>query len=430
MKIREVYESESHINLLLCNEIEDENFINGDFVVQSKISKHSGAMELLRSMFLPAGYPDSVTSDYMSYQVWDTAQALSSSLSGVLATRAMLRGYGVGNAAASVGSAVLQWILRDGAGMIGRIYFAWKTGRQLDCNAKTWRFMADILNDIGMTLEMLSPLSNVLFMPLSVCGIVSKSICGVAGGCTKASLTMHFAKNDNMGDVSAKDGSQETAVGLVGMFLGAALSASIPDESEQTTTATVAIWMLFFILIAFHLYCNYRAVTGVVLTSINRYRATLIYKHYLQYGEIPTPIQVSKRENILFRDDKQPIYLGASLLNIINLNKQQQQQQQSKEIRESKTNSIIRHKLENRYIDIWQFQQEIYISLKVHCTAVDLIQAYLYSVAILHQTKQQNNRAFIDLVTSKSFNDRLLSKGWNTDRQALDAEGWRYSIIN
>lgn len=34
------------------------------------------------------------------------------------------------------------------------------------------------------------------------------SLVGVAGGCTRAALTMHQAKRNNMADVSAKDGSQ------------------------------------------------------------------------------------------------------------------------------------------------------------------------------------------------------------------------------
>ena len=35
-----------------------------------------------------------------------------------------------------------------------------------------------------------------------------QSIVGVAGGATRASLTEHQARKNNMADVSAKDGSQ------------------------------------------------------------------------------------------------------------------------------------------------------------------------------------------------------------------------------
>lgn len=52
---------------------------------------------LFISVFLPNGYPHSVSDDYVSYQVFDTLQALASSLNGALATEAVLRGAGVGD---------------------------------------------------------------------------------------------------------------------------------------------------------------------------------------------------------------------------------------------------------------------------------------------------------------------------------------------
>ena len=47
----------------------------------------SGLTSVLRQVFLPEGYPTSVSSDYLSYQVWDTVQAFASSISGSLATK-------------------------------------------------------------------------------------------------------------------------------------------------------------------------------------------------------------------------------------------------------------------------------------------------------------------------------------------------------
>ena len=40
-----------------------------------------------RSVFLPAGFPLSVSRDYAAYQTWDTVQAFASSISSSLATR-------------------------------------------------------------------------------------------------------------------------------------------------------------------------------------------------------------------------------------------------------------------------------------------------------------------------------------------------------
>ena len=45
-----------------------------------------------------------------------------------------------------------------------------------------------------------------------------RSLCGVTSGATKASLSIHFAKNGNVADLNAKEGSQETLVNLAGML--------------------------------------------------------------------------------------------------------------------------------------------------------------------------------------------------------------------
>ncbi len=48
-----------------------------------------------------------------------------------------------------------------------------------------------------------------------MCVCPLQSIVGVAGGATRAALTVHQARRDNMADISAKDGSQV----LFGIFL-------------------------------------------------------------------------------------------------------------------------------------------------------------------------------------------------------------------
>uniref|UniRef100_UPI00398E4E4A RUS family member 1-like n=1 Tax=Pristiophorus japonicus TaxID=55135 RepID=UPI00398E4E4A len=64
------------------------------------------------SLFLPQGYPDSVSDDYLTYQIWDTVQAFASSITGTLATQAVLKGVGVGDNTATVAAASITWILK------------------------------------------------------------------------------------------------------------------------------------------------------------------------------------------------------------------------------------------------------------------------------------------------------------------------------
>ena len=95
-----------------------------------------GLMGLARQVFLPEGYPQSVSKDYLQYQVWDTLQAFASSVSGSLATAAVLGGLGVGDSAATPLAATITWILKDGAGLVGRIVFAGYIGTRLDFDCK------------------------------------------------------------------------------------------------------------------------------------------------------------------------------------------------------------------------------------------------------------------------------------------------------
>ena len=161
-------------------------------------------MVFFQSVFLPQGYPDSVSEDYVVYQIWDTiqvrnlkniffnpyiflllyikisllilvqpgkadeisilylfSQAFCSSITGSLATHALLKGVGVGDDNATVMAATITWIMQSmtisfeadsfdrkrfylvpveyftvyfpgGAGMVGQIVFAWLQGYGID----------------------------------------------------------------------------------------------------------------------------------------------------------------------------------------------------------------------------------------------------------------------------------------------------------
>ncbi|XP_036597503.1 RUS family member 1 isoform X1 [Trichosurus vulpecula] len=241
-----------------------------------------GLRAALTAVFLPHGFPDSVSSDYLPYQLWDTVQAFASSLTGSLATQAVLQGVGVGDAAASVSAATITWLLKDGTGMLGRIGFAWLMGSRLDCEAKKWRLFADVLNDAAMLLEIVAPAFPSCFTFIVCVSSLAKCIVGVAGGATRAALTMHQARRDNMADVSAKDGSQETLVNLAGLLVSLLL---LPLLSERPSLSLAA----FFLFTALHLYANFRAVRAVIMETFNEARLYLVLKYFIQWGKVLTP---------------------------------------------------------------------------------------------------------------------------------------------
>lgn len=61
-------------------------------------SSHPLLGRLLRG-FMPEGYPDTVTPDYLGFQVWDSIQALMSYVRGMLCSQAIMTGIGVGEQA-------------------------------------------------------------------------------------------------------------------------------------------------------------------------------------------------------------------------------------------------------------------------------------------------------------------------------------------
>jgi len=254
----------------------------------------------LTAVFLPQGYPESVSDDYLSYQIWDTVQAFCSSVTRTLATYAVLKGSGVGDATATVLSATTTWILKDGCGMVSRIIFAYYNGSSLDANSKQWRFFADFVNDCACLLELLAPLFPKCYFAYIMCvSGVAYSLVGVAGGCTRAALTLHQAKRNNMADVSAKDGSQETLVNL-SAIVASLVVAPVCNENQLLT------WILFVTFTVGHLLSNYMAVKVIVIDTFNTKRLFLVLQSFVKSVDegsevsVLTPEQANKLEPIMF----------------------------------------------------------------------------------------------------------------------------------
>ncbi|KAL0993295.1 hypothetical protein UPYG_G00105790 [Umbra pygmaea] len=266
---------------------------------------------VFKSVFLPQGYPESVSGDYLQYQFWDTLQAFSSSLSGTLATQASLKGVGVGNQEATVAAATITWLLRDGTGMLGRILFAWLKGHKLDSEAKKWRLVADVLNDIAMFMEILAPNFPTCFTIIVCSAGILKAIVGVAGGATRAALTVHQARRDNMADISAKDGSQETLVNLAGLLVSLMLIPLVTDNSPLTL-------VLFFLFTILHLFANFKAVRSVVMETLNEARLSIVLQQYLKDGRVLSPLEANHKESVFLEFTRTvPIRLGVRLRELV-----------------------------------------------------------------------------------------------------------------
>jgi len=74
-------------------------------------------------LILPVGYPDSVTPDYLAYQLWAVPSHITGWMGSSLITSSLLAAVGLkaGAGTAAAGAASIRWITKDGLGALGRL---------------------------------------------------------------------------------------------------------------------------------------------------------------------------------------------------------------------------------------------------------------------------------------------------------------------
>ena len=304
--------------MLEISEVDEAGRLVATYLSSSKHDKNENRVDVLLapdslslsqrflSVFLPSGYPHSVTADYTPYQIYDSLQAFSSSIAGLLASRAVLQGIGVGDEDASATAAMLLSVLQESVGRIATILFAHWCSRSIEAECKMYRLAADIFNDTAMVLDCFSPmLPKPLRVPLFCASSIFRTMCGVAGGSSKAILSSHFAKADNIGELNAKDSSQETVISLLGMWAGGFALSSV--------TSTWATWACLLILLALHLSTNYAAVRSVTMRTLNRQRANITFSSILTNEKALTPAQTAQQE-FIFETDGLLRWQGSQIL--------------------------------------------------------------------------------------------------------------------
>lgn len=171
--------------------------------------------------------------------------------------------------------------------MVGGLLFSYCASSMFDSHVKEFRLFADVINDVGLTLDMLAPYAgtqNVLYV--TSIATVCKVMCGIAAGSTKGSITHHFALRGNIADLNAKEQTQETLVSLVGMLCGVALARYLrrieQHSMDNKSTAALVSWTIFIVLTVLHVWANYVGVKLLHLRTLNRQRATVALGKVIQ----------------------------------------------------------------------------------------------------------------------------------------------------
>jgi hypothetical protein len=250
------------------------------------------------STILPAQYPKSVAQGYLGFASFCLTASVAGSAAMVLSTQTLLLAVGIigqNVPQASIMAGALNWIIKDFMGQLGGIIFASRMGKTkaFDSDPKRWRMVSAIALDSATLLEILSPLFHQsLILPVASIANIGKNIGFLTASASRAALHQSLAISGNLGDVTAKSGSQSILASLVGTSLGIGLSTILQHD-------TFNFGICFICLSAIHQGCTFMSLRNVPLTHLNRHRLHLVLEEYLQSGNILTPIDIAKVEQFI-----------------------------------------------------------------------------------------------------------------------------------
>lgn len=205
---------------------------------------HSSAPKAL-DVFLPHGYPHSVSPRYLQYSLWSSSASVFSSAGGVVATSSLLMALGLGASGALPLSAATTWVLKDGLGQLGGVVYAAVMGTSFDADPKRWRQVSALAQDGAGALEVsllaLAPVLPLPFLPAAALANVARNVSWLSASATRAGLHSSLARGGNLADVTAKAGSQTTAACTLGTALGVALTSSLASYFAPPSTAVAVV---------------------------------------------------------------------------------------------------------------------------------------------------------------------------------------------
>lgn len=199
-------------------------------------------------------------------------------------------------------------------------------------------------------------------------------------------------------------------------------------------------WMVLIVLLATHLGLNYLAVRAVVLRTLNRQRANLIYKEFRFEGRMPSPSEVARLEHIfqnpsVIRDSRTGKTLGSILVCST-----------VEDLTDTISNTYMPDQLWRETFDIFQKEsyilltspkkpQLVYICFKYKATSEDHLKAWITACEVLHlpcvdneHEKGHNRRSQMSYVRDSldkvnkvflDFLEKAKDLGWDVSTDAI-----------
>jgi hypothetical protein len=176
---------------------------------------------------------------------------------GVFTTQTLLNSVGASRNSSASAAVAINWILKDGAGRVGKMLFA-RQGKKFDYDLKQLRFAGDLLMELGAGVELATAAVPHLFLPLACAANVVKNVAAVTSTSTRTPIYKAFAKGENIGDVTAKG----ECVGNIADLMGTGFSILISKRNPSLVTT-------FGLLSCGYLMSSYQEVESSSVSSIS-----------------------------------------------------------------------------------------------------------------------------------------------------------------
>ncbi|OMO97564.1 Mitochondrial carrier protein [Corchorus olitorius] len=328
--------------------------------------------DILKDFVFPAGFPGSVSDDYLQYLLLQLPTNVTGWICHTLAV-------GVGSfsgTTAAASAAAIRWVSKDGIGAVGRLFIGGRFGNLFDDDPKQWRMYADFIGSAGSIFDLTTQVYPAYFLPLASLGNLAKA---VARGLKDPSFRViqnHFAISGNLGEVAAKEEVWEVTAQLLGLSLGI-LILDTPGL-VKSYPVLVSTWASIRLL---HLWLRYLSLSALRFNTINLKRARILVKSHVLHSRVPEQLKSLLR-----------MYAREEYILTVN--------QQRKDF-------------------------EVFVSFKVGATSVSVLRS-VWQTYWLHEYMNNSENIYDQLAKSLSeMNDRF-----EEFIQQLDKAGWDTDQIN
>ncbi|XP_006654414.2 protein root UVB sensitive 6-like [Oryza brachyantha] len=386
--------------------------------LQSPLPPVEEIMSFIRSYVVPEGFPDSVTPSYVPYMSWRALKHFFGGAMGVFTTRTLLNSLGVAQSRATSGAVAINWILKDGAGRVGKMIFA-RQGKKFDYDLKQLRFSGDLLMELGAGIELATAAFPQLFLPMACIANVVKNVAAVTSTSTRTPIYKAYAKGENIGDVTAKGES----VGNIADLLGTGLSILISKRNPSLVTS-------FAFLSCGYLLSSYHEVRSVVLNTLNRARFTVAVDSFIKTGHVPSLKEGNSQETIFNPPwQHQPVAIGSRF---------------GEAFQEPASFVAIRPLFEDeRYIVTYNpIKDKVYALLKDQAKPDDILKAAFHAHVLLHfinashanlnaRKRMNSNRSYqnanplnMDFIPHIAESCKIVTSSYGVFKKKAREQGW------